>query len=62
MAANEHLAVRECRGVVDGDYVKLTKEEYSVLKAKADLYDEYLKQSRFYNKTVTNKNHEDDGK
>ena len=62
MASNEYVAGGECEGVVDGDYVKITKEEYSVLKAKADLYDEYIKQSRFYNKTVANKNHEDDGK
>ena len=57
MAANEHLAVRERRGVIRiGDdcvkYVKISEEDYAVMKAKAELYDEYTKQSRFYNKTV----------
>ena len=64
MAANEHVAGGERKGVISigKDCITITMEEYLVLKAKADLYDEYLKQSRFYNKTVANKNHEDDGK
>ena len=64
MAANEHLAVRERRGVVaiTDDYITVSREEYTSIKAKAELYDDYIKQSRFYNKTVVNKNHEDDGK
>lgn len=66
MASNESMVSRERRGVIRiGEdyvkYVKISEEDYAVMKAKAELYDEYLKQSRFYNKTV-NKNHEDDGK
>lgn len=66
MASDEHVAGREHKGVIRiGEdyvkYVKISEEDFAVMKAKAELYDEYLKQSRFYNKTV-NKNHEDDGK
>ena len=63
MASNESVACGKRKGVDDNDNFRtVTQEEYAVLKAKADLYDEYIKQSRFYNKSVANKNHEDDGK
>ena len=69
MASNEHVAGGEHKGVVDTNYIKISKEEYSVLKAKADLYDEYTKQSRFYTKLMQsnpkffmNQTVEDDGK
>lgn len=63
MASNESMAGGKCKGVNKKDNFRtLTQEEYAVLKAKAELYDEYVKQSRFYNKYGYKKDHEDDGK
>lgn len=58
MAANEHLVGGERKG---DRAVILSQEEYAVLKAKAELYDDYVKQSRYYNRSKEN-NTEDDRK
>lgn len=63
MATNEHVVGGEHKGVDDMPRsVILSPEVYNTLKAKAYLYDEYLKQSRYYNRMAANNNHEDDGK